>query len=423
MITTKNLPRYSAPSKFRLTKLVGCASAVLLVTALLTPPAAVASLLGYYPLDIDGNDYSTNAQNLTWEGTGNSNGIPAMFGGGAYEAPDNAGNQRLERVDTNTPNLYDTTFTNFSASIWVKPTSWSDAQDRYIMGKFDNATATPPNERWNIRKAKAVGAIIVLMTSGDQVNFDVTGGDRTAEDPAVFHHVMFTYQQTQADAFGTNATVKLFFDGMIDMMYTSFPTPYLSGANSKAFQIGNEGDNRNSSSQKSWNGSLDDAAVWNETISDAKVALIHGLGRLAGVSLGARNQRGTDTQIHDVYAAYTNQTYAAAGGYFWQYNTGNGPVRVGSISGSVATRDAFIALGDDGSGMLSGKPVPSLTSVVTVNGLELSWPETGWWLQCRTNALDLGNWAIVPGSTNINHLTVTLDPANKSVFYRLVYPD
>ena len=67
--------------------------------------------------------------------------------------------------------------------------------------------------------------------------------------------------------------------------------------------------------------------------------------------------------------------------------------------------------------------------VVMVNGnqLTLSWPadHTGWRLQGQTNSLSTGlssNWFDVPGSTAVNSVNVTINPANGTVFYRMVYP-
>jgi autotransporter-associated beta strand protein len=62
--------------------------------------------------------------------------------------------------------------------------------------------------------------------------------------------------------------------------------------------------------------------------------------------------------------------------------------------------------------------------------LTLSWPSdhTGWRLQAQTNSLSVGivtntaAWFTVAGSTTTNSMSFTLNPANPSVFYRLVYP-
>ncbi|HSY18671.1 MAG TPA: autotransporter-associated beta strand repeat-containing protein, partial [Candidatus Acidoferrales bacterium] len=69
----------------------------------------------------------------------------------------------------------------------------------------------------------------------------------------------------------------------------------------------------------------------------------------------------------------------------------------------------------------------NITTVVSGNLLTLSWPadHTGWRLQVQTNTLGTGlntNWVDVAGSTTVNSVNVTMNPANGTVFYRMVYP-
>jgi autotransporter-associated beta strand protein len=72
----------------------------------------------------------------------------------------------------------------------------------------------------------------------------------------------------------------------------------------------------------------------------------------------------------------------------------------------------------------------NITTVVSGNTLTLSWPadHTGWRLQVQTNSLGNGlnpatnAWFTVPGSTSVNSVNATLDSANGTVFYRMVYP-
>jgi autotransporter-associated beta strand protein len=69
----------------------------------------------------------------------------------------------------------------------------------------------------------------------------------------------------------------------------------------------------------------------------------------------------------------------------------------------------------------------NITTVVSGNQLTLSWPadHTGWRLQVQTNSLATGlgsNWSDVAGSTAVNSVNVTINPANGTVFYRMVYP-
>lgn len=59
--------------------------------------------------------------------------------------------------------------------------------------------------------------------------------------------------------------------------------------------------------------------------------------------------------------------------------------------------------------------------------INLLWPpnHTGWRLQAQTNDLSAGlgsNWVDVAGSTNVNQMSIPMNPTNGSVFYRLVYP-
>ena len=82
-------------------------------------------------------------------------------------------------------------------------------------------------------------------------------------------------------------------------------------------------------------------------------------------------------------------------------------------------------------GTLAVVPVATTpTNIVAVqNGstLDLSWPAdyTGWLLQVQTNDPGVGlttNWSVWPGSATTNHVEIPLDPANGSVFFRLLLP-
>jgi hypothetical protein len=77
-------------------------------------------------------------------------------------------------------------------------------------------------------------------------------------------------------------------------------------------------------------------------------------------------------------------------------------------------------------------PLPSnqptnLVMQTVGNQLQLAWPQDhlGWRLQIQTNDLTGGlstNWATVPNSTNVMATNIVINPANGSVFLRLVYP-
>jgi hypothetical protein len=121
----------------------------------------------------------------------------------------------------------------------------------------------------------------------------------------------------------------------------------------------------------------------------------------------------------------------AAGDHFKLFNAG-------SYGGTFAATN-LPALGtglgwswDPASGMLSViqtvnvAPTNLMTTVVG-NQLTLSWPadHIGWQLQMQTDDLSAGlgtNWVNVPGSSTNNRVSVTINPANGAVFYRMVYP-
>ncbi|HEY1788044.1 MAG TPA: autotransporter-associated beta strand repeat-containing protein [Verrucomicrobiae bacterium] len=69
----------------------------------------------------------------------------------------------------------------------------------------------------------------------------------------------------------------------------------------------------------------------------------------------------------------------------------------------------------------------NITFAVSGGNLNLSWPvdHTGWRLQAQTNTVAIGlntNWSTVAGSTTVNQISVPINSANGTVFYRLVYP-
>jgi alpha-N-arabinofuranosidase len=79
----------------------------------------------------------------------------------------------------------------------------------------------------------------------------------------------------------------------------------------------------------------------------------------------------------------------------------------------------------------SARPTSSaptqLGFITAGNQLQLSWPadHTGWLLQAQTNTLTSGlgtNWVNVPASMQTNQMSVPLNSANGSVFFRLIKP-
>ncbi len=97
---------------------------------------------------------------------------------------------------------------------------------------------------------------------------------------------------------------------------------------------------------RDFDGYIDDAAIWiGRALTDQDVALIHGLGRFAGVTLDTGG-------IDAVLAVYNAASGSAqAGGIDWQYTTGLTATLAGETGGSVGTGDAWIALDASGNGV------------------------------------------------------------------------
>jgi hypothetical protein len=69
----------------------------------------------------------------------------------------------------------------------------------------------------------------------------------------------------------------------------------------------------------------------------------------------------------------------------------------------------------------------TLTSMVSGNSLNLSWPasQVGYRLEVQTNPITVGlsnNWTTVAGSTEVTSVSVPVSTTTPTAFYRLVFP-
>jgi len=90
---------------------------------------------------------------------------------------------------------------------------------------------------------------------------------------------------------------------------------------------------------------------------------------------------------------------------------------------NALTTTGFISVVGSG---VNATPTNIVSSVAGGN-LTMTWPgdHIGWTLQVQTNTRNVGlntNWFPVAGSTTTNQVTVTVNPANPTVFYRLSLP-
>lgn len=365
--------------------------AVALLTAAfaLTGKLAVADLLLYYPFDSSADDgmgsvttpdLSGNGNNAAVvQGTGAGNTVsvaspPTMFGAGALQLTNTtsggSGSAGRAQLPANNADV-DRTYTNFSVSTWLQPDSWADfpvsgsgTAERLIAGKH----AGNPNRGWVLSKltAAANGSNQLQFAYWDGPNTSGTDNVQTwrlafdtTPSASEFMHVAVAFRAN--DGMSDPGFVGIYVNGILQnaTLVNGSPTvlTQLNGDNGLTFQVGSRGDGPNGTSG-GWRGSIDDFALWDETLTDQGFALIHGLGRLVDVSLSP--------EIEDVMDAYDTLGSAAAGGFTWDYTSSVGDPGdpIGTIGGSGTPVDPyFIVLGSDGSGVSA---IPEPTSYVLV---------------------------------------------------------
>ena len=135
-------------------------------------------------------------------------------------------------------------------------------------------------------------------------------------------------------------------------------------------------------------------------------------------------------------------------------NAGTGTITVTNLGAALAVGDKFtlfskpVANGDaltvtgggaavnwannlasDGSitvASVTSTTPPVLTNSVSGGVLYFAWPadHLGWTLQAQTNSVGTGlgtNWVTIPGTASVTSTNYPVNPANGSVFYRLIY--
>lgn len=327
--------------------------------------AANATLLAYYPLDTpvgtSGNTPDVAPTGTAYDATltAGTSGTPSITSGGmfgnALSVPGTANRAQVADGATDFDVLYD----QFSLSVWIKPTGVDTAANRYIVGK-----SGPSGQRGWFLRTNSGATINQLQFSYPRVNTSGSTSDMITALLAPLSTTEYTHVAVQFDNYDTpggagaadvDTYARLYVNGILQTSATSISST-LNGSNNAPFQIGNRGDTLNTAAEQSFNGMIDDLALANDPSTPETIALIHGLGRLAGVSIGE------SAQIAAVLSAYGTHGFGVAGtgaatGTTWYWHSAVGAGPVGTIGGTVAGGDAFIVLGSDGSGV-SVVPIP-----------------------------------------------------------------
>lgn len=134
-------------------------------------------------------------------------------------------------------------------------------------------------------------------------------------------------------------------------------------------------------------------------------------GTLLVTNIGPTLVNGTTFQLFSVPVSGFSTVTLPGAPYVWNNNL--------AVDGSIT-------LVSGGTNLVDTTPT-NITASVSGTTMTLSWPasHTGWSLQTQTNSAATGlgtNWVVVPGSSATNVVSITINPTNPTVFFRLVYP-
>lgn len=136
-------------------------------------------------------------------------------------------------------------------------------------------------------------------------------------------------------------------------------------------------------------------------------------GTLVATNIGAPLSSGNSFNVYHASTSYSGNFTTIAGspgpGLVWSFNQTTGVLSVQTGS-SIATNPT------------------NITYSVSGGNLYLSWPadHLGWSLQVQTNSVRIGisnNWVTVPDSSTMDSTNFPINPANGTVFYRLMYQE
>ena len=155
----------------------------------------------------------------------------------------------------------------------------------------------------------------------------------------------------------------------------------------------------------------------NKTGSVLTSDLVTGLSQVTYGGTLAATVTGDPLAVNDTFTLFS--TAASAGAF----TVTNLPALPGSLALSWNPTAGTLTVI---SNSVNTQP-PHLTATFSHTNVNLSWPadHTGWRLVVQTNSVKVGlstNWYTWPGSSSVNSVSTPIDPANGTVFYRLVYP-
>lgn len=230
----------------------------------------------------------------------------------------------------------------FTIAMWFQAPSFGGSQRNYL-----------------VHTGRGAGKLFRIVTIRDSGGNRISiGNGRTATvfnankvgngfSPNTWYHLTAAYNGSDAIAVYVNGVLLPPADGNIGP-WTTTPT-------ATDFYICT----RPNGGDSSFNGIVRDLGIWNEVLSDEKIALINGLGRFSGVGL-------SDASISNVLRVFgAKGGTAAAGNQTWGYKSRLGSTIIGATGGAVAGGDAYVVLDGSGAGVRIVIPEPATTRLLT----------------------------------------------------------
>lgn len=232
-----------------------------------TPPVNLnEGLVAYWPLDGNATDFSETGAHGTFVGE-NEAFAPAKFGTGASLDFELGQHYVIDSVDALT---FDFGVANggtgsLSVSAWCTVDGFTTAWQALV--------AKGEGNDWRVARNNSNSTMAYAGGSGDITGtIDVTDGE--------IHHIVAITED--------GVSTRLYIDGSLDGTNLTAPTVG-TGDSATYMMIGNNPD----STGRSWNGIIDDLAIWNRPLDDTEIGLIwnggdgSSIASLTGIDTGA----------------------------------------------------------------------------------------------------------------------------------------
>lgn len=233
---------------------------------------AHAELVGYWPLDGDANDLSPSGINGMVVGEASfSDEVPAAIGGGQSILVNPDGVVEPGYVDLGNPDVLNFADNNWTISAWMRTIEDGLSERGNI---FSNGGDNGGGVRYVLAFIENGGQAIVLTTDDDtdKRQAQASAGDFTVDDME-WHHVVGLREDEE---------LRVYIDGELAGENFDVPDGYdLSGTDQQNVYIGvgidanGDPDDPEFSLEKSFQGWIDEVAVWNEALSEADILSLY----------------------------------------------------------------------------------------------------------------------------------------------------